>query len=195
MSILKRTQNYKCIFLFILCGFISSCEKKHMGPKYDVVTWEAMDSVGENYEKKYQLNFLNSGLGDLVDCKTTLWALSLTSLQKIELDEGKKLAKLMMIDLLKEYNENEVFKNYIKVFNGGYRTQKELFDNRKIGFKLAFWDENVDRPSHPYLAQIRLADEKVYFYYADEKTQALKEPPVAISMYDLLDKKLHAIPK
>ncbi len=51
-------------------------------------------------------------------------------------------------------------------------------NSSKLGFKIGFWNENVDRPLAPYLAHILVADRTVKYYYADSNTQALQEPPI-----------------
>ena len=46
------------------------------------------------------------------------------------------------------------------------------------GFRLTFWDKHMDRPLKPNIAQVRLIDSKLYYFYAVTKTQALEEPIV-----------------
>ena len=38
----------------------------------------------------------------------------------------------------------------------------------QIAFRINFWDENIDRPVAPYIAEIRLLDDKLSYFTADE---------------------------
>ena len=41
-------------------------------------------------------------------------------------------------------------------------------DSRHISIRLSFWDENIDRQPEPYIAEVRLCDQKLRYYTADE---------------------------
>ncbi len=45
---------------------------------------------------------------------------------------------------------------------------------KNIAVKIAFWDENLERPKAPYLSEIDFYQGKFRYYEADPKTQALK---------------------
>lgn len=65
-----------------------------------------------------------------------------------------------------------------KKFAEKYPRESAIVKNEMMSFRLAFWDENMERSFYPYLAQIQLVDHKLYYYYADPKTQALLDPIV-----------------
>lgn len=44
---------------------------------------------------------------------------------------------------------------------------------RKLALKIAFWDNNVNRPKSPDLAEIFFSEGTFYFYEADALTQSL----------------------
>lgn len=55
--------------------------------------------------------------------------------------------------------------------------QPEL-TTHQFALKLSYWDANFDRFPKPYVSQVRVINNKLYFYYANASTQALEEPPV-----------------
>jgi hypothetical protein len=143
----------------------------HIGPSYDTKPRYAIDAFAKKLAKEYQLEFLNSGTGHMVDAKQGIWALSLVCRQPMTLDEGRQLATAIAQKLLNKVFTDPLFTQYC---------QKERcpLKSEYVAFRLAFWDKNTDRPQHPYLAQIRLADGNFFYHYADPITQAL-QPPIA----------------
>ena len=39
---------------------------------------------------------------------------------------------------------------------------------KDIVLRFSFWDENIDRQPEPYIAEIRLENEKILYFTADE---------------------------
>ena len=39
---------------------------------------------------------------------------------------------------------------------------------RHLSFRISFWDENVDRQSAPYIAEIHLMDKKFSYFTSDD---------------------------
>lgn len=169
---------YKFITVLTLtlsCLFF--CGAKHIGPRYDAENRESLDVFGETLAKKNQMRFMNSGVGTLVDSPDGTWALNFISHNQVTIDEARLMAAAMVYDTLYEMYHNPLYKTYCDVAKRETRGRDSgtLFDER-IGFKVAFWDADVNRPLHPYLALIKFTDGKIYFYYADPKTQALQAP-------------------
>ncbi|GAB4188065.1 MAG: hypothetical protein Tsb0015_07580 [Simkaniaceae bacterium] len=158
----------KLFYLFTSVVIFCACQSKSL----NYISRKEFSRIGKELGEKYEMNFLYSTLGGLVFSKNCLWALSLTSDKKMTLEEGEKLAAQLIKDLLEESKKTGVFKEYAQ------QSERHHFSSNLFGFRLAFWDENVDRPDAPYLSQIRFADDHVYFYYADPKTKALTEPVV-----------------
>ena len=44
----------------------------------------------------------------------------------------------------------------------------DIPDGRHIALRLSFWDENIDRQPEPYIAEVRLYNQKIFYYTADE---------------------------
>ena len=41
----------------------------------------------------------------------------------------------------------------------------------QFAYRISFWDENIDRPVAPYIAEIRLFDGELSYFTADENQQ------------------------
>lgn len=167
----------KYFFLTVLAlltfGFFGAVQAS---PKHDVKARAAMDVFGKQIAKEYQLELLNTGLGSLADSSKGLWALNLVSHENQTLEQGRELATAIAKKLVQKVYTDPLFADYcrIEARPGGSSAVKQEY----VAFRLAYWDKNVNRPLHPYLAQIRLVDGSLYFHYADPKTQALQEPIV-----------------
>jgi hypothetical protein len=158
------------VLLVVVMGF------KHMGPAYDTRARNALDLFAKEFAKKHSLIFLNSGVCSLADAKEAIWVISLTSSQKVTLEEGRALAADLTYQLLYQVFHNPLYAHYCQ--KAAYLRRSADVKETFVGFRLAFWDQNTDRPLYPYLAQIRLADGNLYYHYADPETQALQEPLV-----------------
>lgn len=161
-------------YLLLFIWIFSGCEK----PPPDRASLREMDRIGTSISKTYELRHLYATIGNLVDSEQCAFALSLTSDKKMTLDEAKPFVKKLARDYLAETTKNKTISQYL------IGDQHDVIHPAFFGFRLAFWDENVDRPLYPYLAQVRFADETIYFYYADPSTQALGQP-VVFALSDL----------
>jgi hypothetical protein len=168
VGILKRG------YMMVLTPFLLGAT--HVGPAYDTRPRNHLDAFSKKLAKQLQLKLLYSGTRSLVDAEQAIWTLSLTSSQKFTLEQARKLAADLTYRLLCKIYEDPSFANYCKISATKWRSEE--LKEEYVGFRLAFWDENVDRPLYPYVAQVRLADGNLYFYYADPQTQALQEPIV-----------------
>jgi hypothetical protein len=145
----------------------------HIGPKYSVQTYLALENFAEKLAKEDQLEFLNSGVGSLADAKQGIWAVHFVSRQQLTLDQGRELANRLAQQLLKKVFSDPLFTQYFLKQKKDPTLKKEY-----VAFRLAFWTKEVNRPQYPFLAQIRLADGNLYYHYVDPLTQALQEPIV-----------------
>lgn len=146
----------------------------HIGPKYDTRPRNHLDIFAKQYAVDHQLTFLNTGIGSLIDAKEGVWIINLISRQMLTIKEGRRLAADLTFQLLYKIYHDPSFANYCKVAADFYRSA-ELKDEY-VGFSITFWDQDTNRPLDPYLAQIRLVDGNLYYYYADPKTQKLQKP-------------------
>lgn len=98
-----------------------------------------------------------------------------TASTKETIQSGRALAVAFTKDCLTELQNN---KDTLKF----YAYECELLPSRHsgnlrlkyLGVRIAFWDENVERPKAPYLAEIGFYGGKFRYYEADPKTQKLK---------------------
>ncbi len=169
--------------LFLLATLFPSLAPgfHYNGPAYSVKTYKSIEVTAGELSKEYDLRLLNISVGDLADSIHSAWGISFTSNKMMSLEDVRPLITVMITKLVRKIYQDPIFLESYKI---------ETFRKRPLGpdsvaFKLAFWDENVDRPLSPYLAQVRYADGQVYYYYADPKTQALSLPPTIESLESL----------
>lgn len=165
---------YRWIALLVLAFFPSLVSGFHYsGRPFEVKPNQALEVVGRQVAAMYDLCLLNISFGELADAKQAKWALSFTSRAKMTIPDVRPMVATMIRTFLFKIYQDPVFLEYYQKST----TSKQL-GNDSVAFKLAFWDENVDRPLAPFLAQVRYADGVVYYHYANPSTQALQEPVV-----------------
>lgn len=165
-----------CIFLFVLASFFlfssyKSAEEKKREIQACKTCDKIMDKLGEEIACEHQLKLLHVGLGEMADAKKADWGFHFVSNQKMTIEEVRPLLAAISCQLLNCIYTDSHFSSY-------YQIRHRELNEELIAFRLAFWDEHVNRPLFPYLAQVRLADGNVYYHYADPKTQILQEPIV-----------------
>lgn len=165
-------------FLALLAPFTASGAELFNHKLYNRCD-KQLAQTGRQLAQTHDLKLLNRCIGRLVDAKSSYWAYSFTSKAHLTLEEVRPLVKNMIETLQEDLFHYEFFKEYQL-----YAHAKTPFSVAILGFKLVFWDENVNRPLPPYIAQVRFADGKVYYYYANPKTQGL-ENPIEESLEDL----------
>ncbi len=169
-------KTFKQIALLCLSLLIPSCFSGHLrtGPDWEYKPRNALKSQANKEGKELKIKVISDGLGSIANSRAN-WGLLLNSPEKITLEKVKPLIAKFITALVDTMYENPLFADYYKksLAESGYeRTHLGLQD---LAFRLDFWDENVDRPLYPYIAQVRLADGIVYYYYANPKTGALEE--------------------
>lgn len=145
----------------------------YTGLSYEVKPKKTLEVVGRQLGELQDLCLLNLSYGQLANAKQAQWALSYTSKARMTIDEVRPRIAIMIRTFLCKIYQDPIFSEYYQKT----RLQGEL-GNYSVAFKIAFWDENVDRPLAPYLAQVRFADGVIYYHYANPSTQALQEPIV-----------------
>lgn len=138
----------------------------------DNSNYDSLDAFMKGFAKKHQLELINkTGCGAGLH---SIWGVSVASEQNMTLDEGRKLASELAYNLLYKMYHEPSFTKYCTEWHK--KCPNPINDN--MTFRIAYWDKNVNRPLYPYLAQIRMEEGKLFFHYADPKTQALQEPIV-----------------
>jgi hypothetical protein len=182
---LSLSRYLKMLTALLVCLFF--CSATHVGPPCEVKAYKAFDKLGYRLADRYGLCFLNSGIGShLVGSDKCLWALHLMGRQKLTIEEARPIASAIAQALIMNMYRDPVYTNAQNEFTRGKNPASRPLNNDLMGFRLTFWDENMDRPLKPYVAQIRLSDSKLYYYYADSSTQALEKPIIESFQWDSL---------
>ncbi|MBS0627108.1 MAG: hypothetical protein JSS09_02730 [Verrucomicrobia bacterium] len=159
--------------LFTSCDAPSSKDPSRMVVVYENKGTEILRVEGQKLGKEYTLSLLSIGLGTIVHAPNNVpIGMLFSSPKKLTLQEGILLAKTVESALLDTVYQNPVFTKFCESRGHGQ------VDQNFLGLRIAFWDENVDRPLYPYLAEIRVFEGNIYCYYADPKTSALQEDPI-----------------
>ncbi len=172
----KKIQQF---ILLTLCSFsvLSLSSFLHYGPAYCRDAANAIDTISISIAKENDLTYIGEGMGSSIGANKSTWASFYTCLKKLTIEEACALAGKAQTALLDKVYEQSVFDTYYQESNKNHLTPKpEQVSENSVATKIAFWDENVDRPMHPYLAEIRVIGEEFLCYYADPKTQALEAP-------------------
>ena len=149
-------------------------------------TWTSFEKLSQRIAKQYHQRFLSSGTGLLIEGDKAIWAYSVMETRNITLDEAKILTANMLQTTLDAVLPDPLYQDYFPARFATDSTHPSQIGPEYFGFKVSFWDEKMDRPLAPYIAQIRAVDGWVHFYYADPKTQALQEPAAEIISYENL---------
>lgn len=129
------------------------------------------------FAKKYQggrFGFIS--VGSLTsELDTDSFGLWVTGKTKETIESGRALAVAFIQAYVKDLQTNKDITAYYE-----FQCKKwpDLFSGQ-IGLKnilvrIAFWDEEVERPQVPYLAEIDFRHGKFQYYQADPKTQSLQ---------------------
>lgn len=141
----------------------------------DVKGMRKLESFGRQQAKKYQMRYLNKGVGTIVDSPTVAWDISLVGPQKLTLEQARTLIVCMLDEFLTLVTKDPLFDEYLKNEKKLLSWYDPVLSPKRIGIKLAFWDENVDRYPSPYISQIKAMEGKVFYYQANPKDQSLVE--------------------
>lgn len=129
------------------------------------------------FAKKYQggrFGFIS--VGSLTsELDTDSFGLWVTGKTKETIESGRALAVAFIQAYVKELQTNKDITAYYEL---QCKKWPDLFSGQ-IGLKnilvrIAFWDEDVERPQVPYLAEIDFRHGKFQYYQADPKTQSLQ---------------------
>lgn len=165
-------QKLLCLFL-LFCPLLFAA--KYPGLPIEVKANTALEKHCLELCKIHQLKFLNIALGHICDAPNAIWGISLTSGRHLKIDEARPIAKSMTQDLLHFINNSPPISVVYELYSKS--SPPPPMSNDLLCYKIVFWDENVDRPQPPYIAQIRYANDNLYYYYANA-AQVLSEPIV-----------------
>ncbi len=159
-------------------------ESKYTGTKEErKVSW-VLDAYGNQVAKRYGMKFHREGnFLDFDDPNENdvEYGLTFFSPHKLTLQEGRVFAAGLVADFFKKVNTDpgirKYWLEYKREYNKKHSWKKYTAAEpviQQLALKVGFWDANVERPQHPYLADIRFHNATFFYYEADPKTQALK---------------------
>ncbi len=174
---------YIISFFLVATLMMPGCKEHDYNP-----SWTYYKGLGKDIANHYNQRFLASGtaIGIFSKAEKTIWGYSVMETRDITLSEARTLAAKMLKSTLDPVLTNPLFIDYFKDRAALDRNHPSEIAPKYFGFKVTFWDKNMDRPSPSYIAQIEAVDGWVSFYYADPKTQSLQEPPAEKIRYEEL---------
>jgi hypothetical protein len=134
---------------------------------------KAIQNFVENY-KETPLQFIASGrLHHLpFEASFGIWVTSSSQQTIIS-------ARVLALSFTKAYLSELLSNKYTLAWYGQKQKRypkyfPEKLSLKNVGIRIAFWDQNVERPKAPYLAEIDFYENTFRYYEADPQTQALK---------------------
>jgi len=120
--------------------------------------------------KKNNLNFVDIWPAEKEHNDPTPFNMIFWSSERISLEAARKLAAECSNEFLKfVQNDKRTLDRMEERSKDLYSHDEAVFpEPRHIGFRISFWDENIDRQAEPYIAEIRLYDGKFKYFTADE---------------------------
>ena len=164
------------VVLTVTCLFLQSCNSS----RYNGLEKQmhlSLDRYGNALAKKNNMKLLI--VGDVTDArKTSLifpsYCLSLFSKDKTTLDEGRVLAARLVEEFWDMLKQDVEVKKYAQVVHEKMASFPLDVPLEKVGYKISFWDQNIDRIQKPYLAEIHFYHKKFRYYVANEETQEVE---------------------
>jgi len=151
------------VLILLLClvtGCMNRCEQP-----IDKTKRHSQEKYGLQVAEKNQMQLLIVGS---VNDVFSDYCMLFTSDKEMSLEQGKALA----IPIAKNYLEMILHDPTVADYVANKRGKAPQANN--IGLKIAFWDQDVNRPKPPYLAEIMLSKGVFHYYEADPQTQSLK---------------------
>ena len=157
---------------FPFAGWFSS-NNPHQ-PSHDMV--DATYEFGQKYSKNHNVKVLL--VIDPTNAEQAIdgYGLLMNSSEKMAVADGRKCATDFLIAFITALRTDKRFKSYLDYMAKMYPKvpQRCIRSIDSVGFRIDFWDENVDRIMPPYLAQIMFENGNFYYYEADTKTLELQ---------------------
>lgn len=176
---MKSPSFFAYILMLIL---FSQCQPQQHNCYAPTAAIEArMPNIAKGLARDEGMDYIGWGSRYMLDLEPNpavkdMWTIHLMDHRKLNRDQ----ARLVILSLYEKYLNRTL---YDSGFNNDYIPCIERGNDiplcpNKFGIKLAFWDENVNRPLCPNVAQVRVAMGEIKYYYVTNCTQKLGEPDV-----------------
>ena len=173
-----RTSLSKVFSIFTLWIPDSPGHEKYTGsPEGREMKWD-LDGYASKLAQTYGMKFHR--VGDITPDQDSDYFISFQDKHRITLEEGRIFAATFAENFLHKLRTDPIVKKYHEMTQNRRKKMRYppfLSDEivpRQMGFQIGYWDDNVERPQKPYLAQILFVGGIFYFYEADPQTQALQ---------------------
>jgi hypothetical protein len=162
-------------FIVFSCGCLlfTSCKRneKYTGPPEERQLRWAEDAYVSSYVKDKKMELIV--LGDFTETKKRVYfGAWLRAYYPMSLEQGRILAAEFVQDYWNTFKNHPLTKQYVEK-----RLSKRGIHEMELqhfAVKIAYWDQQVNRPPIPYLADITFCDKTFNYYQADPETQALR---------------------
>lgn len=136
-----------------------------------------VEAFGKKIAKKFDLKYLNNGVGTIVDSKKVAWDISLMTNRQWTIDQARPVVTAIMAEFWNFTSQDKDISLHMHALGGEYKWYDPILTPNRLGLKIAFWDQNVNRPKFPYVSQVIVSEGTISYYFADPKDQSL-QPPV-----------------
>jgi hypothetical protein len=147
--------------------------------RWDIERDNSLNILAEELSEKYNMKYLNYSVGTLVDSYKVAWDISLMSRSILQIDEIRPIITNMIQDFTTKVYQDPLFQRGLDEMHAFYSdgSYDPELSPKRIGLRISFWDENMDRPSPPYVSLIKVLEGRIEYYQANED-QILKTPYV-----------------
>lgn len=164
----------KTIFFLVLCLALSFLARPLIA--FDNMAEANFFRVfAKNLAKKYQMEYLNVGVGYIVDSRVVAFDTSLVDHRALTLEQARPIVVAMLHDAIREFYQNPNYAAYFKKRHEQLKWYSPEVSPKRFGMKIAFWNKDVNRPPPPYLSQIKISEGLIHYFYA-QPDQSLGPP-------------------
>jgi hypothetical protein len=161
---------YISYFLLFLSLTTACTSPKYTSENYqDIDLLWAMDDYGERFAKSHGMKFLY--LGDVTGTQRSFYCIALLDNRPTTIEQGKKFAIYLLRDFANMMHTDGAVLNCFKFYKKMSPEKPLKLPLKKIGFKITYWDNDMNRFKPPYLAEIIFAEGVCYYYEADPVSQ------------------------
>lgn len=175
------------IFLFyIFCSFqlFSYSDNRELYNRAD----QAIEKWGKLIAPRFGLTYIGYGSSHLFDDNgeyksfRNCYAINFASRELLTPAQARAFILPLVKAYWTEIDQNPLYNKKQEALAEKASKYKPDWPSRitpnMIGIKVTFWDACTERPLKPYLAQIRVFNNKIQYFYTDPTTKRLARPPV-----------------
>lgn len=156
--------------LVTLCLILGSCKHKYFGMEADVDM--AIDNYGQSLAKKTGMQFLL--VGNSTNERGIVYCLTMRRYPKETLNEARILGANLVEEFVHMLQKSKEVKDYLKEMKATRPWLPNVFSLEDVGYRVDYWDKDINRPLPPYIAEIMFESGTFSYYEAEPETQKLK---------------------